>query len=43
MIKDLIDRSYAIAAVVGNRDLGFKAAQLMVDAIRALPTVEVAA
>ena len=30
----------AIAAVVGNRELAFKAAQLMVDALRALPTVQ---
>lgn len=35
--NDLIRRGDALAAAVGNRDLGFKAAQQMVDAIAALP------
>lgn len=40
-MTDLIRREDAIAAVVGNRELGFKAAQLMVDDMRALPAVTV--
>lgn len=39
--NDLIRRGDALAAAVGNRDLGFKAAQQMVDAIAALPAVMV--
>lgn len=37
---DLIRRGDAKAAAVANRDLGFKAAQLMVDAIKAIPAAQ---